>query len=123
MWPWTVAVTSSVDGLFILQPHASLLTGVEGSEALPSGISLLDAYPNPFGAQSTLQIAFSRSEFVRIDIVDMLGRTLQTVFEGDVQAGQAMRHTVFGDALSAGTYLVRVRGESFESSRQIIKVQ
>ncbi len=118
-----VAVTSSVDGLFILQPHASLLTGVEGSEALPSGISLLDAYPNPFGAQSMLQVAFSRSEFVRIEIVDMLGRTLQTVFEGDVQAGQTMRHTVFGDGLSAGTYLVRVRGESFESSRQIIKVQ
>ena len=117
-----VAVTSSIDGLFIVQPQASLLTGVDPARELPSGISLLDTYPNPFQSQSALQVTFSRSEVVHIDVVDMLGRTIRRVFEGDVQAGQTMRHIIPGESLPAGTYMLRVRGASFDVSRPLIRV-
>ena len=117
-----VAVTSSIDGLFIVQPQASLLTGVDPARELPSGISLLDTYPNPFQSQSALQVTFSRSEVVHIDVVDMLGRTIRRVFEGDVQAGQTMRHIIPGEDLPAGTYMLRVRGASFDVSRPLIRV-
>jgi hypothetical protein len=117
-----VAVTSSIDGLFIVQPQASLLTGVDPARELPSGISLLDTYPNPFQSQSALQVTFSRSEVVHIDVVDMLGRTIRRVFEGDVQAGQTMRHIIPGEGLPAGTYMLRVRGASFDVSRPLIRV-
>lgn len=118
-----VAVTSSVDGLFIVQPHASLVTAVEEADSLPEDIALMDMYPNPFQTQSVLEISLASSGFVQVDLLDVLGRTVRTVFEGDARAGETMRHFISGDGLAAGTYMVRVRGESFETTRRILKVR
>lgn len=118
-----VAVTSSVDGLFILQPASSLTTAIDDMEALPDAVSLLDVYPSPFVAQSRVEVAMSRTEFVRIEVLDVLGRSVQVLFEGTVAAGETVQHVVSGQGLSAGMYIVRVKGESFETTRRILKSQ
>lgn len=118
-----VAVTSSVDGLFIVQPGASILTSVEEAGTLPDAVALMEAYPNPFQTESVLELEMTRSESIRIDLLDVLGRSVRTVFEGDVRSGQTLRQYVSGDGLSAGTYIIRVRGESFETTHRILKVQ
>jgi len=118
-----VAATSSIDGLFIMQPASSLLTTTETGEELPDAVSLMEVYPNPFVAESKVELAMSRTEFVRVELVDALGRTSRVMFEGVVTAGETLRQYISGDGLAAGLYLVRVQGESFETTRRLVKTQ
>lgn len=118
-----VAVTSDPEGLFILQPASSLVTAIESGEELPEAVSLLEVYPNPFVAESQIEIAMTRTESVRVELVDALGRSLRVLFEGTVSAGETLRQYLPGDGLAAGMYLVRVQGESFETTRRIIKAK
>ncbi len=118
-----VAVTSDPEGLFILQPASSLVTAIETAESLPSSVALLDVYPNPFVTESLVEINMNRTESVRIELVDMLGRSLRVLFDGTLAAGETLRQYVPGDNLAAGLYVVRVQGETFETTRRILKSQ
>jgi hypothetical protein len=118
-----VAATSSVDGLFILQPASSLTTAVEPAGELPEAVALLNIYPNPFSTESVLELGLTRSESIRIDVLDVLGRSVRTLYEGEVRSGQTLRQYLSGDGLSAGTYIIRVKGESFETTHRLLKAQ
>ena len=118
-----VAATSSVDGLFILQPESSLTTTVESAGELPEAVALMELYPNPFSTESVLELEVTGNESIRIDVLDLLGRTVRTLYEGDVRSGQILRQYLSGDGLTAGTYIVRVQGDSFVTTRRILKVQ
>lgn len=118
-----VAATSSTDGLFIMQPASSLVTAIESGQELPEAVSLLDVYPNPFMSESMVEIVMARTESVRVELIDALGRSIQVLFEGTVSAGETLRQYLPGDGLAAGMYLVRVQGESFETTRRIVKAR
>ena len=65
----------------------------------------------------------TRTESVRVELIDALGRSIQVLFEGTVSAGETLRQYLPGDGLAAGMYLVRVQGESFETTRRIVKAR
>jgi choice-of-anchor B domain-containing protein len=118
-----VAVNSSVDGLFVVQPASNLITGVERSEALPEQVSLLTMYPNPFQDVGQLEVSVNTSGPVRIELIDLLGRTVQTAFDGSLQAGQVHRQAISGGDLAPGVYLVRVSGSGFAATHRVLKTR
>jgi len=89
-------------------------TGIRESVALPSHISLSQNYPNPFNGTTTIEFALARASDIRLDIFDILGRKVASLFEGFQTAG---RHRVVWDAggLSSGVYFYRLSSE--ENSR------
>ncbi|MDA0874684.1 MAG: choice-of-anchor B family protein, partial [Bacteroidetes bacterium] len=118
-----VAVSSSIDGLFVLQPAASLTTEVVRAETLPDQVALLSVYPNPFEDLGQLEVSLRTAGPVRIQIMDLLGRTLQTVYEGSLQSGEILRQPLSASDWAPGVYLVRIDGSGFTASRRFVKTR
>lgn len=78
------------------------------SEPLPSQEDPfgLAAYPNPLHSAGTLAVTLDTPQHLRVDVFDLLGRRVRSVFHGDLAAG---RHILpmDSDKLGAGLYVVR----------------
>ncbi len=101
---------------------------------MPSGVATEDPgapgemptlhpnYPNPFSYVTTVRYSLSDPSPVRLDVFDLLGRRVATVFDGVETAGD---HTVQFDAggLASGIYLYRIRAGSFVETRRMVVVR
>ena len=76
--------------------------------------------PQPVSSQATITLTLSETGPVRVDIFDMLGRRLQTLYDGTLSASTS--HIIRMDAhhLAPGQYLVRVQTRSGTTSRRLI---
>ena len=93
---------------------------VSNEDAQPGLRSLSNAYPNPArGVETALDLAVDTPQRVTARLVDALGRTVQTAFEGATAPGSVQTIRVDTAGLAPGTYLVVVEGETFRQSRRI----
>ena len=68
-------------------------------------------HPNPFGPQSSLRYRLTHPSHVRVEIYDVRGRLVRTVFDGERDAGwhdEAWDGVATGGPVSSGVYFVRV---------------
>ncbi len=74
---------------------------------IPDQFSLLQNYPNPFNAQTKIAFAIPVSGQVSIEAFDLLGRKVETLFDGFKESG---RHELVWDCskLSTGVYFYRL---------------
>jgi hypothetical protein len=87
------------EGIAVYNPN-----GVKGFECIDHSIQMgvatsaeeiisqenkmsLIAYPNPFSLQTTLSIAVSEPGNVKLNLLDLSGRNLHTIFNGNLSAG------------------------------------
>ncbi len=108
------------NGLFVLRPDAAFTTGAQDGPPAPASYALSDPSPNPTASGARLALRVDEAQQVRADLYDVAGRRVATVFSGTVGPGAGVRLDVPGAGLPAGVYLVRVRGEHFEASRQLV---
>lgn len=73
----------------------------------------LSAYPNPFVDRATVEVVIPQAGYVRIDLVDMLGRAAMELYEGWMDAGHAYHVSVEAGSLLPGTYIIHVQGQRF----------
>ncbi|MFN1834211.1 T9SS type A sorting domain-containing protein [Balneola sp. MJW-20] len=73
----------------------------------PSVFALIQNYPNPFNPTTTIPFELEKAGVVRIEVIDIMGRVIQTLFQGPKNPG---RHEVVFDAseLSSGIYFYRL---------------
>ncbi len=81
--------------------------GVIEDIELPDRISYLRSYPNPFNASTTLKYNLLQSSGVTIEIYNIIGRRVATIYEGFQDAGE---HSVVWDASAfpSGVYFARL---------------
>jgi hypothetical protein len=79
------------------------------------------SYPNPFREAARLTVTLDRPQTLEIAAFDLLGRRVAVLHRGPVPAGTFTLVDV-GRALPAGTYVVRVRGESVRQSLRITRL-
>ena len=91
-----------------------------GSVSLTFTIS--EAYPHP-SPQTAFTLTLCRPQHVHIDLFDLNGRRVDTLYEGFLQAGTPRRFTMGGKDLPSGVYLYRVVGEDFADSRAVVLVR
>jgi len=74
---------------------------------LPEAIMLLDNYPNPFNATTTITYNLPISGDVDLEVYNLLGQKVTTLVDGRVEAGQ---HSVSWDAAnySSGIYFYKL---------------
>ncbi len=73
-------------------------------------------YPNPAADQTSIELLLPKRTELSIDVFDLLGRHILTVFKGRADAG-LRQFSVNLHSLSAGTYMFRVRAADQVSSK------
>jgi subtilisin family serine protease len=99
------------------------VTGVE-TAATPEGVSLGSAWPNPFGANTTIGFSISEAGPVRLSLFDVRGRLVRTLIAASLPAG---RHTALWDGrasdgrtLASGVYFAVLERGGVRASRRIV---
>jgi hypothetical protein len=74
----------------------------------------LSAYPNPFNEQVQISFALPTDERVRLEVVNVDGRIVATLFEGNTSKDETYQVTFKGENLPDGMYFYRLITESGE---------
>ncbi|MFB6230047.1 MAG: T9SS type A sorting domain-containing protein [Salinibacter sp.] len=87
----------------------------------PQGVELSALGPNPVGTGQPIsfRIASETKQPVTVTVHDMLGRTLQTVYDGPI-GGQGTTLSVPTTSLSAGVYFLRAQSPSGITTRRVV---
>jgi plastocyanin len=94
-----------------------IIASVEEQSDFISGVSL---YPNPACEPTMLEFTLGVPSLVNIEIVDVLGRSVQYVYSGTLPQGP-QRITCDTRMLSNGVYLVRVQNGSEQTHVRMVK--
>ncbi len=86
---------------------------------LPEGFSLSQNYPNPFNAMTVIRYSLPEPSDVAIEIYDILGRKVETLMQGEQQAGY---HRVVWNALdkSSGIFFFRIQAGDHSETRRML---
>ncbi len=104
-----VAVSSIDEGLFLLKPTGSAVDTAGETPGQIDDFQLSPAYPNPFNETALLTLAVDESAPVTVDLFDLLGRRIATLYQGTTPAGSTLPIRVAADDLPDGRYIVRAR--------------
>ena|GEM_PF-3633451 len=74
---------------------------------LPVTMEILSAFPNPFNPSTTIIYRVEHAGPIQLDVVDINGRVVTTLAEGEMSAGRYSMVWEAGD-VPAGVYLVRL---------------
>ncbi|PAP77261.1 T9SS type A sorting domain-containing protein [Rubrivirga marina] len=113
---------SSIGGVSGLNYFARYEGGVATpAEPVPQAGALVlgPAFPNPSIATTTLRFSSDRAQTVRLELFDVLGRRVATLYEGPVSAGQRVAVPVAVGSLPAGAYLARLTGDGGPVTRRL----
>ncbi len=109
-----------------VQQGYSGLTAPTAGEAEPAAAAageLTVASPNPFNGQTAFELVVAEPQRVRVEVLDVLGRQVAVLFDGQVLAGQRYPFSLSAAGLDAGVYVYRAVGERFQASRRVTLVQ
>ena len=96
---------------------------VEDRPEVPDAATVTSIYPNPVRNSATVVLDVNVSQHIQVDLFDMLGRKVSTVFQEYVASPGAFDIAINTGALPAGSYLVRIKGESFSTTRTLVRVK
>ncbi len=115
---------SNPSGFFVfddLRAVTLLVTSIDDEGInLPTEITLNQNYPNPFNPSTNIEFGLPNRSEVRIELYDMLGRKVDTIFEGTKSPGV---HIINYDAsaLASGMYIYRlVTGNTAISKKMML---
>jgi len=89
------------------------------SPSVPASYTLNQNYPNPFNPSTEISFVLAERCIVQLDVFDMLGRKLQTLVNGAMDAGS---HSVKFDAgdLPSGIYATRLTANGGQREMKMI---
>jgi acetyl esterase/lipase len=96
-------------------------TSVENDQIIEQ-FQLRQNYPNPFNPSTTITFSLPLDEHTTLKVYDLLGRTVTTLVDGHLNAGQ---HNIRFDAshLVAGIYFYRLQSGDFSQIRKFTLVK
>ena len=111
-----------ISALVTDQNHQDIVPTINGArknEALPMVYALAQNYPNPFNPATEISYSIKQAGDVRIDVFNMLGQKVATLFEGYSEAGH---HAVNWDASdqASGVYLYRLTAGEFVDTKKMM---
>ncbi|UCE65888.1 MAG: T9SS type A sorting domain-containing protein [Candidatus Zixiibacteriota bacterium] len=85
----------------------------------PDILTLSRIYPNPFNASTIIEFTLSENTFMSINLYNILGEQITTLFEGEEQAGE---HMVTWDAYDypSGVYFARLETNNATKSIKML---
>ncbi|MEP0546862.1 MAG: FG-GAP-like repeat-containing protein [Rhodothermales bacterium] len=113
---WPSGIEQSLGSVSVNQTLTISEEGTVSSEAdtaVPEPFGISEVYPNPTSQGATFVLSADRSETVRVDVFDSVGRRVRTLLNGSVQQGRLQLawdgRSSGGRDVAAGTYIVRMK--------------
>ena len=75
--------------------------------------------PNPFSTSATIEVTSKETRFVIVELMDVVGRRVRTLYEGAVTANVPRGVALRRGGLPSGTYFVRVTGGGGSALAQV----
>jgi len=118
---WTSSYGGGWLDVYLLKYEGSFV-GIEGEEQitnLPSAVRLDQNYPNPFNAQTTIRFSLSEPSNVIVEIYDILGRMVESIFENEKQAGD---YTLIwnADNVPSGVYFYSIQAGDYAETKKMV---
>jgi len=89
--------------------------------AQPARLAILSLSPNPTAGELRVDFAIPRTGPVRLRVVDVQGRVVATLIDGEQPAGRSQVAWAGGDrAARAGVYFVRLESDGATDTRRIV---
>jgi hypothetical protein len=103
--------------LGLLAPVRYVLTDVNLAKLGTN--QLFQNYPNPFKQQTTISFEISKSEKVKLTVIDVLGQHVDLLLNQELTPG---KHQVLFDAgnIKPGIYLYRLESNNFWETKNMI---
>ena len=92
---------------------------VEVAVDLPQRYVLEAAYPNPFNPSTTIRFGVAEAGKVSVRLYDALGREVRLLFEGTPAPNEMHSVSIDAKGLPSGSYVVRLEGSSYVTTRMI----
>jgi len=120
---WRASATNSIGAsdysAMVGFTTGDLVSGIESTGAMPSEFSLEQNYPNPFNPTTSFEFQVSSFEFVSLKVLDVLGREVATLVQGNRQpARYRVRWSASG--LPSGVYFYRLSAGSFVDTKKMV---
>ena len=84
-------------------------------------------YPNPFRGSTTISVNIPQTNYMKIDIYDMMGRNIRTLEEGFREKGvhsiEWFANDEFSNQLPGGIYFARIRTGNIISNTKMLLLQ
>ena len=102
------------DGTFEYSPV------VEAVLDLPEAFFVSAVYPNPFNPQARFTLRVQRPQQVRIALFTVEGRLVKMLFDGEIPRGETRSFSLDAGSLASGSYLLRITGGYFATTRRVM---
>jgi cyclomaltodextrinase / maltogenic alpha-amylase / neopullulanase len=105
--------------IWVVSDSAIYFDADEPHVPLPGLITLGDAYPNPFNPSATLPLSLNAPTYVTIKVYDLLGREVDTLVDGPLDAGE---HQLTWNAarMSSGLYFAVMQTPGTRQVRKLM---
>ncbi len=105
------------DGTFAYSPE------VEAQVEVAETYLLMPAHPNPFNPETRFTLAVRKAQHVQVVVYDALGREVERLFEGRLEANTSYPFVLDGSRWPSGLYVSEVIGEHFRTNRIVLLVK
>lgn len=112
-----VLASDMQNGLYVFDVSAAITSVTP----VQSHVSQVQAYPNPFNNNFSINIGLDKAQEITYTIFDHTGRQISRISE-NLPAGPSLLE-VQAEMLAAGHYTVQVEGESFAETVKLVKVK
>ena len=100
--------------------YTVVAVGPPAEDGMQAPVEVQAAVPNPFSSGTTVRFRVAQGQDVRVQLYDVLGRRVRTLFEAPVEADVYETVDVSSGDLPPGTYVVRVEGTVAAGSTRIV---
>jgi hypothetical protein len=94
-----------------------------GASPIPKTYALEQNYPNPFNAGTVIRFDLPEAGYVKISVFNVLGQTVRTLADGDMDAGTRMvewdGRDESGNPASSGVYFYRISANKFSATKKM----
>ncbi len=101
----------------------NVVVGTIAEAQLPEDFQLSQNYPNPFNPSTRIQFALPEATHVVLSVYDMTGHKVADLVNSHMDAGfhtvQWNGHDNFGNSLSSGVYLYRIRAGEYQQTMKM----
>lgn len=104
-------------------PHGKTYIGIiQISNEIPASYSLSQNYPNPFNPKTIIKFSIPKVTFVSLKVFDALGREIEQLVNGNVNAGTYTADWD-GEKYNSGIYFYMLKTENYSESRKMILIK
>ena len=94
----------------------------DNREPLPTDFAITSIYPNPFNSTTRISYSLPSPSFLSLQLFDVRGRRVETLFEGDQHAG-LHSSTLSAANLPSGLYFVRLEASEKAFTRKVMLIR